>query len=121
MSRGLGDVYKRQHVATPRIRLALRTGRQRPIPFPRPRAITRYVEAPIARRLMGVATYGVSPTGVREWYQTRGWRWVVDGEGELDGRDLGSLAEVRRPMGVGFSNPPVRPSVVAVRVAIERP
>lgn len=32
-------------------------------------AVTRWIEGPIARGVMGVRTYGVSPTGVREWYR----------------------------------------------------
>jgi hypothetical protein len=103
------------------VELEMRAGRRRPVPFPRPRWLTRYVEAPIARRMMGVETYGVSPTGVREWYQTRGWSWVVDARGRLDGTDLGALVPIERPVGVGFSDPPRRPSIVEVHVAIHPP
>jgi len=101
------------------LEVALTGGRLRPVPFPRPRAVTRYIEAPIARALMAVETYGTSPTGAREWYQTRGWRWVVDGRASVDGRDLGRPMSIDRPVGVGFSEPPRRPSIVSVRVAIE--
>lgn len=101
--------------------LELRGGRRRPVPFPRPRWLTRYVEAPLARLLMGVETYGESPTGVREWYQTRGWCWVVDATGRRDGHDLGDLRDVDRPVGVGFSDPPRKPSIVSVRVGIRPP
>ena len=96
-------------------------GRRRPIPIPRPLTVTRFIEAPIARALMGVQTYGTSPTGAREWYQTRGWRWIVDGSATLDGRDLGSPRPIERPLGVGFSEPPPRPSIVSVKTVIERP
>ena len=78
-------------------------------------------ETPIARRLMGVECYGTSPRGATEWYQTRGWRWVTSAEGRLDGRDLGALTTLRPPLGVGFSEPPARPSIVDVRVGIEMP
>lgn len=108
-------------VRSERLRLSLRGGRLRPVPFRRPRAVTRVVEAPIARRLMGVECYGTSPRGVREWYQTTGWRWVLDATGELDGRDLGPPTTLRPALGVGFSEPPARPSIVRVRVAIEHP
>jgi hypothetical protein len=100
------------------IELDLTGGRRRPMPFPRPRWVTRFVEAPIARRLMGVETYGASPTGVREWYQTRGWCWITAATGRLDGADLGGLVPIERPVGVGFSDPPRRPSIVDVHVAI---
>ena len=94
-------------------------GRLRPVPLRRPLWVTRYVEAPIARRLMGVETYGTSPTGTREWYQTRGWRWVTTATGRHRGRDLGPMVEFNRPMNVGFSNPPTRGSIVSVAVSIE--
>lgn len=108
-------------VSSEGLRLELHGGRRRPIPFPRPRSVTRHLEAPIARRLMGVECYGTSPRGAKEWYQTRGWRWVTAAEGRLDGRDLGALTTLRPPLGVGFSEPPERPSIVDVRVAIELP
>ena len=96
-------------------------GRFRPLPRPRPLALTRWVEAPIARALMGVETFGTSPTGVREWYQAKGWSWVVDGRASLDGRDLGPPSAIERPVRVGFSEPPRRPSIVSVQVTIEFP
>ena len=106
------------HVVGHGLELEARAGRLRPIPFPRPRWLTRHVEAPIARAMMGVHTYGVSPTGAREWYQTRGWRWITEASVSLDGETLGALTEVARPVGVGFTDPPLRPSIVEVRVAI---
>lgn len=103
------------------IRMELFGGRRRPIPIPRPLSFTRYIEAPIARRLMGVETYGTSPTGAIEWYQTRGWRWVIAGEAALNGRNLGSVGPMGRPLCVGFSEPPASPSIVGVHVTIDRP
>lgn len=100
--------------------LDLSGGRLRPVPVPRPLWFTARVEGPIAKALMGVVTAGVSPTGVREWYQTRGWRWVVEGSGSLDGEELGAPVPIERPLGVGFSEPPRRPSIVSVKVTIER-
>ena len=108
-------------VAGHRLELVVHAGRLRPVPVPRPRWLTRYVEAPIARALMGVHTYGVSPTGARQWYQTRGWRWIHAASGRFDGSPLGELTDVARPVGVGFTDPPLRPSIVAVRVAIHPP
>ena len=49
------------------------------IPFRRPAWMTRFVEAPVARAWMGVRPYGVSPTGVREWYRADAWRRIVAG------------------------------------------
>ncbi|MBP7596944.1 MAG: hypothetical protein KA755_14995, partial [Candidatus Microthrix sp.] len=65
--------------------------------------------------------YGTSPTGAREWYQTRGWRWVGAGNAHVDGVDLGEPRHFERPVGVGFSEPPRQPSIVSVRVTIELP
>ena len=103
------------------LELDLRGGRRWPLPLPsrRPLRFTRSVEAPIARRLMGVETYGVSPVGATEWYQATGVRWVVDGSGRVHGVDIGSPGRVDRPVRVGFSEPPARPSIVAVRVTID--
>lgn len=111
---------RRTEVWSDRLTIRLAGGRRRPVPFRRPRALTRLIEAPIARRLMGVEVHGTSPLGVREWYQTSGWSWVVSGTATLDGADLGSVRPLEEPMGVGFSDPPPRPSIVTVRVAIDR-
>lgn len=105
----------------PALDLHLNGGRRWPIPFRRPLAITRFVEAPIARAVMGVETYGTSRKGAREWYQSTGWRWLTDARAALDGRDLGPLVRFEEPVGVGFSEPPNKPSIVAVRVTIELP
>jgi hypothetical protein len=102
------------------VSLELCGGRRRPLPVPRPLWFTAGVEAPLARAMMGVRTVGTSPRGAREWYQTRGWRWVVSGSGRIDGRDLGDPVRFERPLRVGFSEPPPRPSIVAVKVTIER-
>ena len=103
------------------IEIVLVGGRRRPIPLRRPLAITRWIEAPIARAAMGVDTFGTSPTGAREWYQAKGWRWVVGGNAWIDQRDLGAPGTPRPPMAVGFSEPPRRPSIVSVKVTIDLP
>jgi len=96
-------------------------GRLRCFLPPRPLAVTRYVEAPLARRLMGVETYGSTPTGVSEWYQARGWRRVHSATARWGSRDLGELVEDLRPLDIGFSNPPKRASMVPIKVTIEHP
>jgi len=97
--------------------LALRPGRTWPIPLPRVRGLpaARWIEAPLARRLLGVRTFGVSPTGVFEWYRADDYRAVVEGRASIAGTDLGSLCRFDGPTGFGFSEPPRRPSVVKVR------
>ena len=108
-------------VATDDLAIEIHGGLLRPVPLWRPLWITRHVEAPIARLLMGVETYGTSPTGAKEWYQTRGWRWATSATATRDGEDLGAMVPIDRPMNVGFSNPPIRGSVVAVSVTIDQP
>jgi hypothetical protein len=96
-------------------------GRGSRIPFRRPAWFTRRVEGPVARALMGVHTYGVSPTGVREWYRADAWRRVASGRLVVDGEDRGALAEVDPPCGFGFSEPPKRPTITAVRPLLVDP
>ncbi|MDH4279680.1 MAG: hypothetical protein OEW83_16530 [Acidimicrobiia bacterium] len=91
------------------------------VPFPpRPRWVTETAERLTARALLGVNTYGVSPTGVEEWYRTRSVRRVVGGRGTLHGTDLGTLARLNRPMEVGFSEPPSKPTHVRLRVDVRQ-
>ena len=111
----------RLRVSAPDLGLALwlQAGPGWRIPFPRPSWVTRWVEAPLARRLLGVQTYGVSPTGVAEWYRADAYRPVVAGQAALAGRDLGPLGPLHPPVGFGFSEPPRRPSIVSVRPLLE--
>ncbi len=92
-----------------------------PIPFRRPAWFTRWVEGPIARRLMGVVTHGTSPTGVREWYRADRWAPLREAAGTVAGRSLGAMAPVVPACGFGFSEPPSRPSWVHVRPLLEYP
>jgi hypothetical protein len=93
-------------------RLTFTVGRGIPFP-PRPRWITQHVEAPIARRLLGVRTYGVSPSGVEEWYRATRFHRVraVD----VHGLPLGVMGPVAPPCRFGFSEPPPMPSLTEVR------
>lgn len=106
--------------AARRVVMAAATGWRIP-PRRRPAALTRWVEAPIARATMGVRTYGVSPHGIREWYQATAWRPVVAATATLGGRDLGQLAPVDPPCRFGFSEPPPQPSITEVRPLLEDP
>jgi hypothetical protein len=98
-------------------------GRGWPLPPARlrPPWFTRYVEGPIALVALGVRTYGVTPTGAREWYRADRWSAVVDGAAVLDGIDLGAIGPVDPPCRFNFSEPPKRPSITAVRPLLELP
>lgn len=103
------------------VELHLRAGRALALPWPRPAWFTRRVEAPLARRLLGVRTYGVSPSGVQEWYRAVSIRRVVSGRASVDGTDLGPLGPIDPPTGFGFSEPPRFPSMVGVRPLLQWP
>lgn len=101
--------------------LRLQAGRGWRIPLVRPAWFTRWVEAPVARAAMGVRTYGVSPTGVREWYRADAWREVDEATGVRDGLDLGAMAPIDPACGFGFSEPPRRPTITLVRPLLHDP
>ena len=103
------------------LNLHLSGGIARVIPFSRPLSFTRYVERPLAKILMGVETFGTSSRGVSEWYQAKQWRWVKSGTAVLDGNNLGELSNFSQPIEVGFSEPPSKPAIVSLQVAIRFP
>ncbi len=103
------------------LELHLRAGRAVRLRSARPAWFTRWVEGPIASRLLGVNTYGVSPSGVREWYRAVSFRRVVSGWASIEGRDLGRLGPIDPPAGFGFSEPPRFPSMVGVEPLLEWP
>lgn len=103
------------------LELHLVAGRGVALPWARPAWFTRWVEAPLARRLLGVQVYGVSPSGVQEWYRAVSFRRIVSGWASIDGRDLGRLGPVDPPAGFGFSEPPRFPTMVGVRPLLEWP
>ena len=103
------------------LELHLTGGRAVSVPRARPAWFTRRVEGPVARRLLGVQTYGVSPSGVQEWYRAVSLRRVVAGWASLDGRDLGRLGPLDPPAGFGFSEPPRFPPLVGVEPLLAWP
>lgn len=88
---------------------------------PRPRWCTRWIERPVARLLMGVRTWGTSPTGVQEWYQASDCRFLTGAVASVDGRDLGAMAPLDPACRFGFSESPRRPSMVRVRPTLGVP
>ena len=117
----LHDRFLHLHAPGRGLELHLTGGKALRLPWARPTWFTRWVEGPVARRLLGVNTYGVSPSGVREWYRAISIRRVVSGWASLDGADLGRLGRIDPPTGFGFSEPPKFPSMVAVHPLLEWP
>jgi hypothetical protein len=120
--RGTWDGHVLQVDAGP-LSIRLESGRGRPLPLGalRPAWVTRWVEGPIARVALGVRTYGVTPTHVREWYRADHWWPVTTGSATVDGVELGPIGPVDPPCRFGFSEPPKRPSITAVRPLLEFP
>lgn len=118
------DPGRRLELEAGPLRLSARAGRGLWLPAVvrrRPAWLTHRIESPLARALLGVRTAGVSGRGVGEWYQASGFRPVAEATASLDGVDLGRLGRVEPPLGVGFSEPPRRPSVVGLRTLIDWP
>ncbi len=111
-------------VSAGELRLTMRaSGRRWPIPLPalRGRPWIRPLERLAARALLDVRTYGVSPTGVWEWYRADEYRRVVTAEASWAGRDLGRLGRFHAPARFGFSEAPRSPAMVKVRPVLIDP
>ncbi|MCY3968286.1 MAG: hypothetical protein OXF21_06960 [bacterium] len=54
---------------------------------PRPRWVTQTLENRLSQVLLGVKTYGTSPTGVSEWYRSKVLRCVFVASASIDGGD----------------------------------
>jgi len=108
------------YVAQADLDIHLDLGRGLPWAPDRPLWFTEHIEAPIARRCLGVQVTGVSPTGVRQWYQATGIRRVTGGWAALGDCDLGAIAGVDPPVRFGFSEPPRWPSSVKIKTTLSR-
>jgi hypothetical protein len=102
---GVGDRWLELDAGPLEVQLKAAAGWR--VPFPRPLWFTRFVEAPIARRLLGVEAYSTTAGGVHVWYRADEHRRIVTGWATAEGRDLGALAP--------------RSSIVAVRPLLEDP
>lgn len=100
------------------LELACKTGRAMRL-IRRPAWFTRYLEAPAARILFGVQLYGVSPTGVREWYRIDAVRFIAAATATIGNEALGDIGRVEPACNFGFSEPLRRPSAVEVRTSLE--
>jgi hypothetical protein len=67
----------------------------------------------------GVRLAGRAPGGQREWYGIADYRPLRTGSFEVAGRDAGRLAPLRPGLGVGLSDFPTVPALVAVDTLIE--
>jgi hypothetical protein len=114
---------RRLDVEAGSLRLHLEAGPGWRIPLRglRPLPVTRWIEGPLARLVLGVRTYGVSPSGVREWYVADEYRAVTSAEASVAGRDLGALQRLWTASGFGFSEPPKGPAMVRVRPVLVDP
>ncbi len=114
---------RRLSLTTNGLELSMQGGRgwRLPLGRARPPWFTRWVEGPLARLLLGVRTFGVSPTGVMEWYRAEAYRPLVAAHARAGGRDLSDWVPFDRPVHFGFSEPPRRPSIVLVRPLLVDP
>ena len=106
-------------VTAGKVEIALRCGWAVRVPVVRPRWFTRVVEDPIARVLLDVSTFGVSPTGVHEWYRATGFRRAHSAIAAIDGRDLGPFGPARPALRVGFGEAPRFASIVELRTTVD--
>jgi len=111
---------RRIDVGAGRVQLSLSTGGRALLFPPRPRFLTATVERWMARALLGVNAYGVSPTGVEEWYRTQSVQLVTEATASINDQEVGPLSRIEPPVGFGFSEPPARPTHVRLRVDLRR-
>lgn len=116
----VGTTMKRGDVSWSRGTMEFSFGVGAPFP-PRPDWVTKKLERPIARKLLGVETNGVSPTGVEETYKAGRLRRITDGWAVVAGRDLGPIGPPTPACGFGFSEPPPFASITEVTSVLEDP
>ncbi len=117
----IGDRWLRLDAGAVSLDLRAGPGWRLPLGRLRPPSFTRWIEGPIARRVMGVTTFGTSPSGVREWYRADEYRPLASASAVVEGRDAGVLVPFARPARFGFSEPPRRPAMVKVRPLLQDP
>lgn len=110
-------------VRSPSLSLDFTTGRRMPLGWLL-RTVPRSIGAsptwakvvdPLARVILpGVRTVGTALEGRREFYGATDLRRITSATGQLDGRDLGTLAPIDPPCRFGFSSTPRTPSVTTV-------
>jgi hypothetical protein len=75
-------------------------------------ALRPIVGAFVLRGARGVRAFGVSPSGVKEWYRIDDYRPLVRAFASLRDYDLGDMAPLDPPAGFGFSEFPRVPAIV---------
>ena len=73
----------------------------------------------VLRGAEGVRGYGVSPSGVREWYTIDSYARVTHARGRINGRNLGDMAPLDPPVRFGFSEFPTKPALVRCAPLLE--
>lgn len=73
----------------------------------------------VLRGAEGVKGYGVSPSGVREWYAIDSYARVTKARGMIDGRDLGVMRPLDPPVRFGFSEFPSQSALVRCAPILE--
>jgi hypothetical protein len=74
---------------------------------------------PLLGGAQGVHLAGRAPGGQREWYGVADYRTLVDGSLRIEGDDAGGLRNLGPGLGVGLSDFPAVPALVAVDTLIE--
>jgi hypothetical protein len=81
--------------------------------------LVRPLGGPLLGGADGVRLAGRAPGGQREWYGIADYRPLRGGRFEVAGVDAGRLAPLRAGLGVGLSDFPTVPALVAVDTLIE--
>lgn len=110
-------------VAAGEVEMKMRAGPGWRLPLRRlrPPWVTRWLEGWLARSLLGARTFGVAPSGVRQWYRADEYRRVVYAEARVAEAGLGPLQPFVAPVRFGFTGPPRRPSIVRLRSLLVDP
>jgi hypothetical protein len=120
--RALEVVHDRKVLAVRAGELAIvmRLGTRIPVPRPPWLPLVRAV-GPISRLLTGAGTYGVSPTGVREWYRASALQRVQDAHARRGNVDLGAFGPPRPACGFGFTDAPRFAALTELRPQLRFP
>jgi hypothetical protein len=92
-----------------------------PAPLARWRPWVRFIGLPARLVLRDVRTYGSAGNGRREWYAVQDLHRITRATIELDGVNLGGLADIDPPVRFGFGSTPRFPALVRVTTTVRLP